>query len=82
MMDDLYLEADVGDDVIFVTPLSHKMYRQANGQGFGGSEGYFICSSSKKRPDAGFEILAKTVSFEAAQQIFSALTGGPRRSVA
>jgi hypothetical protein len=74
MMEDLYLEADVGTEVIFVTTLSQKMYRQANGQGLGGAEGYFICASDKCNPDASFEILAKARTFEAAQILFEALT--------
>jgi hypothetical protein len=73
-MDDIFLQGVVGDSVYFVTPLSHSLYRQAHGQGLGGSEGYFICSASESRRDAGFEILAKAASFEAAEQIFLALT--------
>jgi hypothetical protein len=82
MMDDLYLEADVGNETIFVTTLSHRMYRRANGHGLGGSDGYFICASDRSRPDAGFEILAKARTFEAAQILFSALTTRTIASVA
>lgn len=81
-MDDLYLEADAGDEVIFVTPLSNRMYRLARGQGLGGSEGYFLCSASKARPDAGFEILAKATSFESAQDLFAALLAYRRKVAA
>lgn len=82
MMEDLYMEGEVGDQVIFVTPLSHKMYREANAHGLGGSEGYFVCASFKSRPEAGFEVLAKAASMEAAQMIFSALVRSGRAKAA
>lgn len=76
-MDDIFLEGTVGDSSYFVTPLSKAMYRAAKGNGLGGDEGYFICSSSKSQPEAGFEILAKAASFDAALAIFKALTRVP-----
>lgn len=75
MMEDLYMEGEFGDQIIFVTSLSHKMYREAKAYSMGGSEGYFVCSSLKSRPEAGFEVLAKAANFEAAQMIFRALIG-------
>lgn len=69
------MEGEIGDQVFFVTPLSHKMYREAKAYSMGGSDGYFVCSSLKSRPDAGFEVLAKAATFEAAQMIFRALMG-------
>ena len=72
-MDDIYLSETVSDDTIFVTPLSNMFYRQAGAQGLGGSEGFFICSSSNANPDAGFEVLAKAATADAAERIFRAL---------
>lgn len=77
-MEDLYLEGEVGDNIYFVTPLSHKMYRKANAHGMGGSEGYFLCSSLKSQPRAGFEVIAKTLNFEDARLLFEALTSSRR----
>jgi len=81
-MEDLYMEGELGDQIIFVTPLSHKMYKEANAHGMGGADGYFVCSSLKSRPDAGFEVLAKATSLEAAQMIFSALVRMGRSAAA
>ena len=78
LMEDVFLSESVNGDTIFVTPLSNLFYRQAGGQGLGGSEGYFICCSSNKRPDAGIEILAKAASVEAAERIFYALVAQGR----
>lgn len=72
-MDDIYLCETVDDSTFFVTPLSNRFYREAGGNGLGGAEGYFICTASKSRPDAGFEILAKAASIDAAERIFRAL---------
>lgn len=72
-MDDFYLSETINDDTIFVTPLSKLFYRQTGVQGLGGSEGYFICLSSDNNPDAGFEVLAKAATFDAAERIFRAL---------
>lgn len=72
-MEDIYFSETIFDDTIFVTPLSNLFYRQAGGQGLGGPEGYFICSSSASEPDAGFEILAKAATADAAERIFRAL---------
>lgn len=72
-MDDIYLSETVGGDTFFVTPLSNLFYRQAGAQGLGGSEGFFICTSSATQPDAGFEVLAKAATLDAAERIFRAL---------
>jgi hypothetical protein len=82
MMEDLYMEGEMGEQIVFVTPLSHKMYREAMGHGMGGPDGYFVCSSLKSRPDAGFEILAKAATLEAAEIIFRALIGSRRNLTA
>lgn len=79
-MDDIYLSESVSDDTFFVTPLSNLFYRQAGAQGLGGSEGYFICSSSTSNPDAGFEVLAKAATADAAERIFRALVSFARQS--
>jgi len=76
------MEGEMGEQLVFVTPLSHKMYREAKGFGMGGSDGYFICAALKSNPDAGFEILAKAATIEAAQMIFLALTNSSRSAVA
>lgn len=76
------MEGEMGEQIVFVTPLSHKMYREAKLQGMGGPEGYFVCSSLKNRPDAGFEILAKAATIDAAELIFRALVGSARSRVA
>ncbi|MEM8555211.1 MAG: hypothetical protein AAGF71_10360 [Pseudomonadota bacterium] len=81
-MEDLFMEGEMGDQIVFVTPLSHKMYREANAHGMGGADGYFVCASSKSRPEAGFEVLAKAATIDAAQLIFSALIASGKRSVA
>lgn len=80
VMDDFYLSETVDDDTIFVTPLSKLFYRQLGAQGLGGSEGFFICSASSARPDAGFEVLAKASTAEAAERIFRALVSFARSS--
>ena len=49
------------------------MYRSAGGQGLGGSNGYFVCQEDASHPDAGFEILAKANTAEAAEMIFLSL---------
>ena len=72
-MDDFYLCDTVDHSTIFVSALSQSMYRAAGGQGLGGSEGYFVCMEDDERPDAGFEILAKANTPEAARMIFTAL---------
>ena len=72
-MEDIYLSATIRESTIFVTPLSNMFYRQAGAQGLGGSEGYFICASSATDPDAGFEVLAKAATADAAERIFRAL---------
>lgn len=74
MMDDMLLEADIGDQRIYVTTLSDVMYRRAGGHGLGGSYGYFICAGSISQPEAGFEVLAKAKSMDAAQFLFNAIT--------
>lgn len=79
-MEDIYLSESISDDTIFVTPLSNLFYRQAGAQGLGGSEGYFICSSSAANPEAGFEILAKAATADAAERIFRALVSFSRQS--
>lgn len=79
VMDDIYLSETVSDDTIFVTPLSNMFYRQAGAQGLGGSEGFFICSSSSTNPDAGFEVLAKAATADAAERIFRALVSFARQ---
>lgn len=76
------MEGEMGEQIVFVTPLSQKMYREAMGQGMGGPDGYFVCSSLKARPDAGFEILAKAATMEAAEMIFRALIGSVRNAAA
>lgn len=73
-MEDLYLTEKIDENrVLFVTPLSHKQYRAAGGHGLGGSEGYFICESDERQPSAGFEILAKAATVDAAIMIFEAI---------
>lgn len=72
-MEDFFLSDTVDQATIFVSALSNKLYRSAGGQGLGGSEGYFVCIENANRPDAGFEILAKAKTPDAAQMIFSAL---------
>ena len=72
-MEDIFLSDTIDQSTIFVSALSHKMYRSSGGQGLGGSSGYFVCLEDSERPDAGFEILAKAASVEAAEMIFSAL---------
>lgn len=72
-MDDIFLTDTVGHATIFVSPLSHKMYRLAGGQGLGGSNGYFVCQENSDHAGAGFEILAKANTVEAAEMIFWAL---------
>ena len=79
-MDDFYLSETVSDDTIIVTPLSKLFYRQLGAHGLGGSEGYFICMSSSANPDAGFEVLAKASTADAAQRIFQALVNYARQS--
>jgi hypothetical protein len=79
-MDDIYLSETVYDDTIFVTPLSKTFYRQAGAQGLGGSEGFFICSASTVNPDAGFEVLAKAATADAAERIFRALVSFARQN--
>lgn len=81
-MEDLYMQGEMGEQIVFVTPLSHKMYREANAHGMGGSGGYFVCTSLKSMPEAGFEVLAKAATVEAAQLIFSALIASGRKSAA
>ena len=74
-MEDFFLETEVDDELFFVTTLSEVMYRQIHkrNNGLGGAVGYFICSSVKGQPEAGFSILAKAASFEAAEKIFWAI---------
>lgn len=72
-MEDIYLSETVDNDTIFVTPLSKMFYRETGAQGLGGSEGFFICSASNVNPDAGFEVLAKAATADAAERIFRAL---------
>lgn len=79
-MEDIYLSESVGGDTFIVTPLSNLFYRQAGAQGLGGSEGYFICSSSVANPDAGFEVLAKAATPDAAERIFRALVSFAHQS--
>lgn len=76
------MEGEMGEQIVFVTPLSHKMYREAMGQGMGGPEGYFVCSTLKSQPEAGFEILAKAATIESAQMIFRALVGSGKNLAA
>lgn len=77
-MDDFFLTDTVEHSTIYVSALSHKMYRSSGGQGLGGSNGFFVCMQDAKSPDAGFEILAKAATIEAAELIFSALVSSLR----
>lgn len=80
-MEDFFLSDTVDQSTIFVSALSHKMYRSSGGQGLGGSHGYFVCLENAKNPSAGFEILAKAASADAAQMIFNALISNLRAAV-
>tara|TARA_R100001369_G_scaffold90595_2_gene129842 strand:- start:1210 stop:1461 length:252 start_codon:yes stop_codon:yes gene_type:complete len=79
-MEDIYLSETVHNDTIFVTPLSKMFYRETGAHGLGGSEGFFICSSSATNPDAGFEVLAKAATADAAERIFRALVNFAHQS--
>ena len=79
-MEDIYLSESVSDETFFVTPLSKMFYRQSGVRGLGGSEGYFICLSSTSRPEAGFEVLAKAATADAAELIFRALVRFARKN--
>jgi len=80
-MDDVYLTDTIDRSTVFVSALSHRMYRQSGGQGLGGSNGYFVCMENSERPDAGFEILAKAASPDAARMIFEALVSSLRQQI-
>jgi hypothetical protein len=73
-MEDLYLSEKIDEKrTLFVSPLSKKSYRDAGGRGLGGADGYFICECNESQPSAGFEILAKASSVDAAIMIFEAI---------
>jgi hypothetical protein len=81
-MEDIFLSDTIEQSTIFVSALSHKMYRSSGGQGLGGSNGYFVCLEDSARSEAGFEILAKAATADAAEMIFSALVSSLRTKVA
>jgi len=73
-MDDFYLYEKIDETrTIFVSPLSKKLYREAGARTLGGADGYFICESNESKPCAGFEILAKAATIDAAIMIFEAI---------
>lgn len=73
-MEDLYLSEKIDERrILFVTPLSKKLYRESGARGLGGADGYFICESNDSQPHAGFEVLAKAATVEAAVMIFNAI---------
>jgi hypothetical protein len=73
-MEDLYLSEKIDENrTLFVSPLSKKLYRESGARGLGGADGYFICESNDSQPSAGFEVLAKAATIDAAVMIFNAI---------
>ena len=81
-MEDVYLEAQVGDRTICVSPLARKAVRDAGGRGLGGDYGYFVYEYETARPDLGIQIIGKAASGDAATRLFDLLTGWCRPAAA
>jgi hypothetical protein len=77
-MDDFVLEETIGNSKIFVSALSERVYRDSGVRGLGGSQGFFVCTERRDQPEAGFEVLAKAASADAAETIFLALVHSMR----
>ncbi|EFL89807.1 hypothetical protein [Ahrensia sp. R2A130] len=79
-MDDIYLEAIIGDRTICVSPLARKSYAAAGGKGLGGDYGYFVYEYHNASPNFGIEIIAKAASLGAAERLFDLIVGNRRTS--
>jgi hypothetical protein len=81
-MEDVFLSAELGDGrIVCVSPLSARSYRESGGKGLGGDYGYFLYEVNREQPGAGFNVIAKAASVEAAMRLFDLLTVDHARAI-